>query len=171
MSASRKPRGDAKLKTLPEELQAEIHARLGKGTHAAVRKWLEAEMSISTSLGALSDFYSWYSLRRDLQDADQEVQSLLQLISEGEYNLDTRQLESLGNTLFLLRARASGDWKQHKAAVELLLKSRKVSVEERKVTLLEAKAAQADQAKELLGDADLTPEERDRRMKAVFGIQ
>lgn len=169
--STRKPRGDAKLKTLPEELQEEIHARLVKGTHAAVRKWLAAEMSISTSLGALSDFYSWYSLRRDLQDADTEVQSLLQLISEGEYNLDTRQMESLGNTLFLLRARKSGDWKQHKAAVELLLKSRKVSVEERKVTLLEAKAAQADQAKELLGDADLTPEERDRRMKAVFGIQ
>ncbi|WP_009965327.1 hypothetical protein [Verrucomicrobium spinosum] len=170
MSASRKPRGDAKLKTLPEELQEEIWERLGKGTHAAVRKWLQQEMDIATSLGALSEFYSWYGLRRDLQEADSEVTSLMQLIKEGEYSLDTQQLESLGNTLFLLKARSSGDWKQHKAAVELLLKSRKVAVEERKVAILEQKAAQADKAKELLGDKALTPEERDRKMKAVFGI-
>ncbi|WP_256200395.1 hypothetical protein [Verrucomicrobium spinosum] len=54
--------------------------------------------------------------------------------------------------------------------MELLLKSRKVAVEERKVAILEQKAAQADKAKELLGDKALTPEERDRKMKAVFGI-
>ncbi|WP_075090274.1 hypothetical protein [Verrucomicrobium spinosum] len=59
---------------------------LGKGTHAAVRKWLQQEMDIATSLGALSEFYSWYGLRRDLQEADSEVTSLMQLIKEGEYS-------------------------------------------------------------------------------------
>jgi hypothetical protein len=163
MSASRKPRGDAKLKTLSEDLQDEIFKRLESGTHAAARKWLQEEMLIATSLGALSEFYSWYALRKQLQETDREVNDILELVKSGGYNLDTKQVEAVGNALFLTAARKTNDFKSYKQALELILKTRKVSVEERKVAVLEAKAKAYDQIQQATKgkpSAELTPEER-----------
>jgi hypothetical protein len=41
---------------------------------------------------------------------------------------------------------------------------------ERKVKLLEAKAALADEAQAISGNAALTPQEKEQRIKQVFGI-
>ncbi|WP_009964063.1 hypothetical protein [Verrucomicrobium spinosum] len=155
---------------LSDELQEEIWERQNKSTHAAVCKWLAEEMDVCTSVGALSDFYAWFSLRRDLREADTEITGLMDLIKERGSSLDLQQLQELEQALFLLRARKSGDWKQQKAALELVIKAQTGKREDRKVALMEQKVAQADKAKELLGDKALTPEERDRKMKAVFGI-
>jgi len=56
---SKKPRGDAKLKTLPAPVQAALfdQCKPGYGPAAA---WLLAEHGIKTSAGALSQFYGWY---------------------------------------------------------------------------------------------------------------
>lgn len=48
-----------------------------------------------------------------------------------------------------------------------LLKERQVAVSERKMALLESQSAEAKKA---LGDATLTPEKRDERMREIFGM-
>lgn len=57
-----------------------------------------------------------------------------------------------------------------KLAVDSGLKAKKLELDQRKIELLEAKARQAEQAKEALGDSKLTAEEREKRMRQIFGL-
>lgn len=50
------------------------------------------------------------------------------------------------------------------------LDASRLEVDRRKLELLEKKAAAADEAAGVLADDRLTPEERERRMKEVFGL-
>jgi hypothetical protein len=49
------------------------------------------------------------------------------------------------------------------------LENRKLGLQERRVTLLEKKAAQADATDKVLTDAQLSPEERAQRIKEIYG--
>ena len=56
----RKPRSDARLRNLPEELRDELVRRLvveGE-RYADVRDWLAKEHAVKTSVGALSEFWN-----------------------------------------------------------------------------------------------------------------
>lgn len=55
-----KPRGDAKLKTLPDALQEKLFQFLRHHTAAKTAAWLLKEHEVTTSAGALSEFFAWY---------------------------------------------------------------------------------------------------------------
>jgi hypothetical protein len=57
-----------------------------------------------------------------------------------------------------------------KLAVDSGLKAKKLELDERKVALLEAKAKQAEEAEKALGDSDLTPEQKQQRLRQIFGM-
>jgi len=71
----KKPRGDAKLKTLPDALQEELFQLLRRTTGEKAAAWLLEKHSVKTSAGALSEFFSWYprssTLRRAAESSDQ----------------------------------------------------------------------------------------------------
>lgn len=48
---------------------------------------------------------------------------------------------------------------------------RKLDQDERKLALLEAKAARADEAESTTKDTSLTPDQKEAKLKAIFGIQ
>ncbi len=82
----RKPRGEAKLKNLPDALQEELFQFLRKNTHDKTLSWLDTTHGICTSGRALSEFFSWYPrqgfVRQAASIADQmktEVAKLPQL--------------------------------------------------------------------------------------------
>ena len=82
----KKPRGDSKLKTLPDALQEELFQLLRRTTLAKARIWLQKTHELDTSEAALSEFSSWYArqgwVKQSVSIADQlktEVAKLPQL--------------------------------------------------------------------------------------------
>jgi hypothetical protein len=57
-----------------------------------------------------------------------------------------------------------------KLAIDSGLKAKKLELDERKVALLEQKAKQAEEAEKALGDSDLTPEQKQQRLRQIFGM-
>lgn len=168
----RKHRADSNLKTLPEDQQAEIISRLEAkgGTQKKVAEWLAAEWDVHTSQAALSEFYSWFQMRRRFLSAETVTQDLLKLMKQGKFSMSAEEMERLGNMVFMAQAMKEGDTKTflgfaklEQGKQKLKQGDRKIDVEDRRVKLLEEKAKAYDQIKEATKgrpSADLTPEER-----------
>lgn len=60
------------------------------------------------------------------------------------------------------------DPKELSILVNLILKADQLDQDRRRLKILEAKAAQADAAKQVT-QSTLTPEERDRKLRNIFG--
>lgn len=168
---SRKHRADSNLKTLPEEQQSEIITRLNAkgGSYKAVCEWLRAEWDVATSIGALSEFYSWHQLRTQVKEAESDTQTLQELLSASEFGLSAQQVQEAGNLMFVMRATKQQDAKSYVAMAKLLLQKQKLDVEARKVALLEAKAAKADAADGIAKDGTLSKEDKQKRIFEIFG--
>lgn len=168
---SRKHRADSNLKTLPEELQEEIITRLNAkgGSYKAITEWLRAEMDVPTSIGALSEFYSWRTLRSQVREAESDTQSLQEALSASEFGLSSGQIQELGNLMFITKATKQADAKTFVAMAKLLIQKQKLEVDSRKVALLEQKAAQADAAAGIAKDGTLTKEDKQQRIFEIFG--
>ncbi|MBX3732601.1 MAG: hypothetical protein KF791_08410 [Verrucomicrobiae bacterium] len=54
--------------------------------------------------------------------------------------------------------------------IRMQLLERKVSVDEGKLELLQAKAAKAEEAERVVGDPTMTPEEKQAQIHAIFGM-
>lgn len=167
--STRKPRGDAKLKCLKPELQAEIFSRCSQGKYIDVARWLKAEFNIRTSEGALSDFFSWYSLKQRMEKADSHVRNLGSLIDEHGLKIDPQRRKDTMNALFLTLASQDGDFETFEAAYKLILAGDKLDVEKRRVVLLEQKAAKADAADAIAKDGSITKAQRQQRIFELFG--
>lgn len=76
MNCSRKPRPEARIKTLPEEKQAEIAEMLGRTSLRAAAAALRKE-GIETSYSALGRFYRWWMERRSEEDLLREAARLV----------------------------------------------------------------------------------------------
>jgi hypothetical protein len=79
----KKPRGDAKLKTLPDALQEQLWQLLRRTTVEKAAAWLKTTHGVETSAGALSQFFSWYprqaTLRQAASMSDQLASAIKQL--------------------------------------------------------------------------------------------
>lgn len=101
----KKPRGDAKLKTLPADLQALLFAMLRQKTAVVVKAWLAKEHQVQTSTGALSHFYAWYPLSRRLEQAADFADQLKQQLAKlPEIALDAQKLSTVAQVAFEARA-------------------------------------------------------------------
>lgn len=99
MTTERKPRADARLKTLPEDRQAEISALLASRSLVDVRGILR-EQGLETSIAALSEFLSWWQVKESLRRREQRVAGILEQINTSGPKLDTEKLFDLGQSLF-----------------------------------------------------------------------
>lgn len=171
-----KPRADAKLKSMPQEWQDDLCTWLAveNVTYSEARKRLIEKYEVKTSLASLSDYYStvavpWkYAQARGLADEFAKLQS-------GEF--DEAALKRLQQLLFEVTVSNRVDLKAVKTLAKIVGDSHKLNLaqerlelDRRKVKLLEAKAAQADQVAGVAGDKSLSAQEKERRIKAVFGI-
>jgi hypothetical protein len=119
MSATKKPRADSKLKTLPEDRQAAIYEfAMGGKTLAETVKWL-ADDGLKTSSAALSGFLSWYGLQRQLEQNESTVEQALEDLKKNDPSLSQAQLDKAGNFFFSALAIQEKDslmWKRTKDA-------------------------------------------------------
>jgi hypothetical protein len=114
MSATKKPRGDSKLKTLPAERQSAIAEYALGCTLAETVKWLKDD-GLQTSAAALSEFLSWYGLQRRLERNNSTVDSLLEDLKRERPEITPEQLDVAGQMFFTKLAIAEEDslaWKR-----------------------------------------------------------
>lgn len=64
----KKPRGDSKLKTLPEDQQRKVIEWIKAKRLDEVVKLVKAELGVETSRSSLSEFYTWFHMARRLED-------------------------------------------------------------------------------------------------------
>lgn len=189
----KKVRPEAKIKTLPDEVQATLWELLripleGKEkpmTYVEARAWLLADHGVETSNAALSDWYSWYGLRVRTERKKTVIEEAIAELAKADPNKTLEELQAFGQVLFTSESIEDGDakaftevWrasekaltrKQAKEQSELDRELRKeaLEIDKRKIALLEEKAKQRDEAKGVLG-SQLSLEEQNRRLREIL---
>ena len=181
------------MKTLPRDKQEQIIVWLDQGTQKQAAETVLKEFNIDTSPAALSEFYSWYFLSRQLQQVSEFSTEIKETLRDlPELSLTEDKLSAAGQAIFEAMAIKQQDQKlflglramrmaekseqtkrdvlaQRKRESEgrAHVKTRELELAERRVALLEKKEAEA---KKTLGDTSLTPVEQAARIKQIFGI-
>lgn len=156
-------RSDAKLKTLPEDIQAEMWRMRttpvdaegmtcapGEGSamsQAEVREWLAATHGVSSSAGAFSGWESWYATQRLVGNTKQQTLDLMEAMATRFPGVSEADLMRQGQVWFSLKSLENGDAKLFEKLFRLHLQVQELEISQRKIALLEEKARFADEVK------------------------
>lgn len=177
---ARKPRSDSRLASLNPEQKALLRTWLidENLSYEAAKDRLHQDFNVETSVGALSQFYATecFALRSSEAKAFAEQVETELLSAEPTFDKATlalvkqkafeRAYAKNGNLSELaILAGIIGD------SAKLKLKEKDQQLAERRVALLEKKAAQADAAEGVTRDEALTPEQREAKLKEIFGLR
>ncbi|MCX8156165.1 MAG: DUF3486 family protein [Verrucomicrobiae bacterium] len=182
----KKRRGDAVLDKLAPEVQVEL-ARFGEGhtldetlvwlrergvkiSRTALANWLEGRRARELQERILRSIASGAEMMRQCEkeygkNPAPSVEALIKL-----FRVLVMQLASAGaaDPEFL---RVAGPMMgQVLEAERLAVKRQELILEERRVAVLERRAAQADAAQGVVQDAGLSAEEKMQRMREIFGL-
>jgi hypothetical protein len=133
---------------------------------------------IKVSEPTLSEFYSWWQLRKTFQQADNLTNDFIELLKKEFPEVDSKKLQETGQAFFTMQAMANRDPEEYREMEKLRLaketaetkgrqEEKKLQLAERRIVLLEEKI---DKAKKTLSDPALTIEQREQRMKQMFGV-
>lgn len=155
-----KPRSDSPLKNLSEERQAQIIDWCNEpktdtcvGGHKFAKQQL-ADDGLKVSEGALSDFYSWWHLRRDFQRTDSLTHDFEELLRKEFPTADPTRIQEFGQSFFTMQAMAKRDSGEFREMEKLRLaketaetkgrqEEKKLQLAERRIVLLEENQAKA----------------------------
>ena len=163
----REVRADAKLKNLqPEDLDLLWEFRNpGPGgkklTFSKIRVEIPLRWGFSVSQSTLSDFYAWLRLKRQWdRSIENAKQARIELAKSGEYSEE--ELNKFEERVLKTEAVETGNAKNYVAIRKLRVMERDADREDRKMTILEAKAARMDaleaKAKEIKAGGGLSAE-------------
>lgn len=173
MNRERKPRGDAILKTLPKERQAEIAEHANTHTLVETCAWLRAD-GLPVGKSALSEWLAWWSWQQRFKLVEADALHFMEQMRSRRPDLSEEQVEQFGNDFFQLQAIKLGDPKTflafRNARARASVENRKLALAERRVVLLERRADQADQAEKVTRDTGLSPEEKQQEYRRIFGM-
>ena len=166
----RKARGDSKLDTLePDALRDLVQGMLCGWSYTQALDWLWVEHSVSVALSAFTPFYKRHVepvLRERKQFAALSAKTLADMARETEA-FDAAAIGELKEYAYRLIRDPNSEPEDARKWMETLIKAQAGQRDARKLAVLEAKAAQADQAKDVLG-TQLTPEEQNRRLREIL---
>lgn len=187
----RQVRKDAKLKNLVlrdvqahEDLWRFRHPEPG-GTELGFDEILveiPLRYGFPVSLSTLSTFYAWFELKVRMDAKTDAADQLMEELAKSK-NFSTAQIKEAGQRLFMTEGIVKVQPKVFFAAVEMQQNDERlqqgkqkieiskevVEVNKRKLALLEAKAAKADQAEQVMSNGAMSAEEKQSRMKEIFG--
>lgn len=172
----RKPRADSKLKNLPDSDQETMWLLLHPSDSTVPPYTLEAlavhvmeDHGFEPALSSLSEWHSWYALRQRMEKAKARAdQARLEWIAENP-DATPEDLEKLGQIVFTAESIEGGNVKAFVSLMRERSRARSLELDQRKIVLLEKKAAQADEAEKVQKDQSLTDAEKTLRMKQIFG--
>ena len=148
----RKPRSDSKLDGLSEAHQAELVKRLlGGNRYEDILTWIAVECGVSSSLASLSSFYKRHCApvmkeRRKL--AVLRAEEFARSAEDLPVEWDKVAFERLNQIFFELLLDPDVDAATAKRIGDMILKDKALSMDSRKVGILEAKVKAAEEAKE-----------------------
>lgn len=150
-------RSDAKLKTLPEDIQAEMWrmrttpvdadgspCKPSEGapmTQAEVLEWLEDVHRVHSSAGAFSAWESWYGTQRTVGNTKQQTLDLMEALRSKHPEASEDDIIRMGQVWFSLRSMETGDAKIFEKMYRLHLKEKALAHDDRRIRLLEETAA------------------------------
>ncbi len=170
---------------MPGNRVMELRDKLMAGeSYADCLQWLSLECGVESSLAALSAFYKrhcWPLVRERRQVSVMKAEALGDAMAKDPVNWDEKIVDRTKQLAFEFLSADQNDpdavaklldavIKARRQAFAETIQTRKQETEERKVALLEKKASQADAAKDVAGDSALTPEEKQVRLKQIFGM-
>lgn len=174
MAKIKKPRADSKLKNLAEADQETLwllmhptDSTVTAYTLDAVQVHVLQEYSVEVALSTLSEWHSWYALKRRMEAAAERAnQTSIELAKNSD--LTPEDIERVAQTVFTAESLQYQDVKAYVALAKLRLASRALDHDARRLAVLEAKAQQADKATEITNNPQLTEEEKAARIKQIF---
>jgi hypothetical protein len=161
-----------KLADLPCVVQEELYQIAIKKLPNVALAWLKRTYRVQTSLGELLEWSNWFPLSRPLQRARVHV-DMMEAVkkSHPQIERDAKKVARAGQIAFEQAAIEQKNLTQYLQLRKMRLKEEAQALTARRVKLLEKKAAQAEAAEKATRDETLTPEERDQKIKEIFGIK
>jgi hypothetical protein len=175
---SKKPRSDAKLLSLPPHYREALIRWLTEEnlSYADARDRLKKEYSVSTSTGALSQFYATQCFSLRYSQAREVADTVAEQMAQSPEKFDEATIALIKQKAFERAVAKDGDLDELQILAKMLHDSTKLRLkvqdqvlQERRVALLEKKAALADKASAVTADAELTDAEKLKRYKQIFG--
>jgi len=167
-------RADAKLKNLSEEdleflwIMRNPSDDGDKVKLEDVRVYCQNELGVTVSLSTLHEFYSWLSLKKRMEAAQARAeQTRMEMLKDS--TISAADVERVAQAVFTAESLDAGNVAAYVALAKLRLQSRALDQDERRIELLEKKAAQADAATKVVGNADLSESEKAAKLREIFG--
>jgi hypothetical protein len=170
-----------KLKELPSADRAKLMEVLRANTYAQAVPLVENLFGFACSADVLFRFFRWQSTQESLENANDLVATFEEFARKQNPDWSPDKVRETAISFFLAHTAQTKDVDSFVSVAHLDLSERsaktkagfereKIDIQKRKVALLEKKAAQADQAKGILENKELTEEQKRNRMREVFGI-
>lgn len=167
---ARKPNANSKLRLLSDENQERIIDKLRSGTQAEAQSLVWQDFGIKCSRRSLTSFWSWYALRLQARQREERVNTLIEELKESHPEIPEDQLFNYGQSAFAMASLEGQDPETWVQIQKLQIRRSLLGLESRRISILEKKAAQLDALVAVRKSSTLTPEEREQRMKEIFGI-
>lgn len=159
MKPDKKPRADSKLKNLPDTEQEALWLLMHPTdpdtpawTLEAVAADVLSRLGFHIAISSLSEWRSWYALRRRMDAASARAnQTAIELARNSD--LTPEDIERVAQTVFTAETLEAGNVKGYVALAKLRLASRALDMDARRLSILEAKAAEAKAKLEALTTA------------------
>ena len=128
-----KPRANSKLKTLPDQHQADIAQFARNHTLAQTVQWLR-EAGVSISASAVSQFLRWYNHRQGLARNEQALRNtILDLVRQGSVPT-AESLSQVGNTIFAASAIEKQDYRAWHMSQQIYLRKTELDLKSKQLT-------------------------------------
>ncbi|HET9888168.1 MAG TPA: hypothetical protein VFR10_11700, partial [bacterium] len=151
-------------------------------TNAQIRNRIAKQYNIRLSRdGQLSEFWRWFSAQQELEQSNDLIEQFEEFTRKQNPDWSPDKVRDIGIQFFMAHTTARKDANKFATIVALdqnerfgrtkaAQKERQLDQQDRKIKLLEQKAAAFDQAKGVLQNKELTEAQRAARMREVFGI-
>lgn len=161
------------MKTLPEERQAMIFDMLRGKTLAQACAELRAD-GLNTSAAALSEFFSWYSLKQDFARKQTLAEEFCRQIKAGDPDISEAKLFEHGQAVFALLALEEKDAKTWKRVQDVRHRRQIIALErekfQRETAELFLKWSEDRRAQEIVGAGGVSQSEKIERLgQLMFG--
>jgi hypothetical protein len=170
----RRPRSDSALMSLPDDRQRELFDfcdGLRSEGLRTIRERLGAEKGVTVSLGTLSNWLNWYSLRAKVQGVAAMADDLARILKETPgLDLDDAKIMRTAQAFFEARAMQENDAETYVKLAGVRRGTAEIQIKQRRLSLEEKKLRQAEAAKDVTKDTTLTPEEKEMRYREIFGL-
>lgn len=176
----KKKRSDSVLASLNPQQKAQLRTWLvdeNKG-YEDVRALLRDDFNVRVGVTAIRRFYAsdCFSLRSS--EAKEFAEQVVEELRTSGQSFDTATLALVKQKAFERAYAKNGDIEELATLAKIIgdsakldLKRRDQELTERRIRILESKAAQADAAKNVTADAALTPAQREAKLKEIFGLK